>query len=46
VTLIQVLEDALGFVIRESLLQILKSNLMEHFKSEQTVSTYWKGRGL
>jgi hypothetical protein len=46
VTSIQVLEDALGFVIRESLLQILKSNLMEHFKSEQTVSTYWKGRGL
>ena len=36
VSCIQVLEDTLGFVIRETLLRIL----MEHFKSEQDVSLY------
>lgn len=46
VSCIQVLEDALGFVIRETLLRILENNLMEHFKSEQDVSLYWRSRGL
>jgi hypothetical protein len=46
VTLIQVLEDALGFIIRETLLRILKNNLMEHFKAEHDVSVYWKSSDL
>jgi hypothetical protein len=46
VTSIQVLEDALGFVIRETLLRIIKNDLMEHFRSEKDVSLYWNDRGL
>jgi hypothetical protein len=46
VTLIQVLEDALGFIIRGTLLRIIKDDLIEHFKTEHDVSVYWKSKGL
>lgn len=41
-----VLEDSLSLIIRETLLKILRDNLLESFKSKREYSLYWKKMGL
>jgi hypothetical protein len=46
VNYLAVLEDALSFIIRESLLRILRNNLVEDFKDRHHYSLYWKTLGV
>jgi hypothetical protein len=46
VSFITVLDDSLAFIVRESLLQILRNNLLEDFKSRHQYSLFWKKMGL
>ena len=41
-----VLDDSLSFIIRETLLKILRYNLMENFKSRHEYSQFWKKMGV
>ncbi|HLK02841.1 MAG TPA: hypothetical protein VKT53_00270 [Candidatus Acidoferrum sp.] len=41
-----VLDDALSFIIRETLLKILRENLLEHFKDRHRYTQYWKSLGV
>jgi hypothetical protein len=41
-----VLDDALAFVVRETLRRILAQNLIDGFTSRRAVSHFWKNRGL
>ncbi len=46
VSYISVLDDALAFIIRQTLRRILDGNLVDNFTSRRTVSLFWKGNGL
>ena len=46
VNFLTVLDDSLSFIIRESLLRILRDNLVENFKSRLEYSLYWKKLGV
>jgi hypothetical protein len=46
VNYISVLDDALAFIVRETLRRILAENLLEGFTSRRSVSLFWRGRGL
>jgi hypothetical protein len=43
---IAVLEDSLSFIIRETLLKILRHNLIEDFKDRHKYTRYWKTLGV
>lgn len=43
---ISVLDDALAFIVRETLRRILAENLGDGFTSRRAVSQFWKSRGL
>jgi hypothetical protein len=42
VNYLSVLDDSLSFIIRQSLLRIIRDNLVEEFKSRPRYSLYWK----
>ena len=46
VSYISVLDDALAFIVRETLRRILAGNLVDNFTSRRTVSLFWKAQGL
>lgn len=46
VSYISVLDDALAFIVRETLRRILDGNLVDNFTSRRAVSLFWKGKGL
>jgi hypothetical protein len=46
VNYIAVLDDALAFIVRETLRRILADNLLDAFTSRRSVSQFWKGKGL
>jgi len=46
VNFLTVLDDSLSFIIRESLLKILRDNLVENFKSRHEYSLFWKKLGV
>lgn len=46
VNYLAVLDDSLSFIIRQSLLRILRDNLVEEFKSRHQYSLYWKTLAL
>jgi len=46
VNYLTVLDDSLSFIIRQSLLRILRDNLVEEFKSRHQSSLYWKTLGV
>jgi hypothetical protein len=46
VNYISVLDDALAFIVRETLRRILAENLLDGFTSRRAVSQFWKGRSL
>jgi hypothetical protein len=46
VNYLAVLDDALSFIIRVSLLKILRNNLVEDFKDRHHCSLYWKTLGV
>jgi len=41
-----VLDDSLSFIIRETLLKILRDNLIEDFKDQHKYTGYWKTSGV
>jgi hypothetical protein len=41
-----VLDDSLSFIIRKTLLKILRKNLIEEFKDRHEYTPYWKALGL
>jgi hypothetical protein len=43
---ISVLDDALSFVIRETLLKILRKDLIENFRDRHQYTRYWKTLGV
>lgn len=43
---ISVLDDALAFIVRETLRRILSEDLLEGFTSRRSVSLFWRNRGL
>jgi hypothetical protein len=43
---ITVLDDSLAFIVRQSLLKILRDGLVENFKSRHESSLFWKQMGL
>jgi hypothetical protein len=45
VSTIEVLGEAASFIVRESLLRILKNNLLEHFRDGTTANAYFSRRG-
>jgi len=45
-SLLSVLDDSLSFIVRESLLKILRDNLVESFKSRHEYSLFWKKLGF
>jgi len=45
VNFLTVLDDSLSFIIRESLLKILRDNLVENFKSRHEYTAFWKTLG-
>jgi hypothetical protein len=46
VSYISVLDDALAFIVRETLRRILAENLIVNFTSRRAVSLFWKAKGL
>jgi len=46
VNYISVLDDALAFMVRETLRRILGENLLDGFTSRRSVSSFWKRNGL
>jgi hypothetical protein len=46
VNYIAVLDDALAFIVRETLRRILAENILDGFTSRRSVSSFWKSRGL
>lgn len=46
VNFLTVLDDSLSFIIRETLLKILRYNLVENFKSRHEYSQFWKRMGV
>lgn len=46
VNYIAVLDDALAFIVRETLRRIIAENILEGFTSRRSVSLFWKSRGL
>lgn len=46
VSYISVLDDALAFIVRQTLQRILSQDLVGNFTSRRSVSHFWKGRGL
>lgn len=46
VNYLTVLDDALAFIVRETLRRILAENLIDGFASRRSVSWFWKSRGL
>lgn len=46
VNYLTVLDDSLSFIIRQSLLRILRDKLVEQFKSRHQYSMYWKTLGV
>ena len=46
VNYISVLDDALAFIVRETLRRILAENLLDGFTSRKSVSAFWKSNGL
>jgi hypothetical protein len=46
VNYISVLDDALAFIVRETLRRILAENLVDGFTSRRSVSLFWKSKGL
>jgi hypothetical protein len=43
---VAVLDDALAFIVRETLRRILAEDLLDGFTSRRSVSCFWKSRGL
>jgi hypothetical protein len=43
---VTVLDDALAFIIRETLLKILRNDLIEQFKDRHEYTQYWKTLGV
>jgi hypothetical protein len=41
-----VLDDSLSFIIRETLLKILRNNLVEEFKDRHQYTKFWKSLGV
>lgn len=46
VNYISVLDDALAFIVRETLRRILADDLLDGFTSRRGVSVFWKSKGL
>jgi len=46
VNYISVLDDALAFIVRETLRRVLADNLIGGFTSRHSVSMFWKSKGL
>jgi hypothetical protein len=46
VNFITVLDDSLSFIVRKTLLRIVRDDLVENFKSKRESSRFWKKMGV